>query len=155
VALLVVAGIAAAELLSGSGGVARAAPRLPRQTLVPPRVTVADLRGKPAAINFWASWCDPCRNEAAGIAALARSFHGRARLVGVDWSDSVTGARAFVRRYGWRFPVLRDANGAAGDAYGIRGLPTTFILDARGRIAQVLRGPQSPAAIRRALAGVS
>jgi cytochrome c biogenesis protein CcmG/thiol:disulfide interchange protein DsbE len=147
-----VAGIVGAELLSGSGGGAtRAAPALPRQTLVPPTVTVADLRGKPAAINFWASWCDPCRKEAPGIAALASSLRSRARLVGVDWSDSASGARDFIRRYRWRFSNLRDPNGTAGDAYGIRGLPTTFILNARGRIVQTLRGPQTAADIRRAL----
>jgi cytochrome c biogenesis protein CcmG, thiol:disulfide interchange protein DsbE len=154
VALLAVAGIVAAELLSGSGGSAKAAPRLPRQTLVPPRVTIADLRGKPAAINFWASWCDPCRKEAPGLAALARSLRGRARLVGVDWGDSAGGARAFIRRYAWRFPNLRDANGTIGDAYGIRGLPTTFIVNPSGRIADVLRGPQTATDIRQALGSV-
>lgn len=148
------AGIVAAELLSGSGGSAKAAPRLPRQTLVPPRVTIADLRGKPAAINFWASWCDPCRKEAPGLAALAGSLRGHARLVGVDWSDSSGGARAFIRRYAWRFPNLRDANGTTGDAYGIRGLPTTFIVNPSGQIADVLRGPQSAADIQRALRSV-
>ncbi len=146
------AAVVAAELLSGSGGgTARAAPPLPRQTLVPPRVTIADLRGRPAAINFWASWCDPCRKEAPGLAALAGSLRGHARLVGVDWSDNATGAQRFIRQYRWRFPNLRDANGASGDAYGIRGLPTTFILNANGRIADVLSGPQNAAAIRRAL----
>ena len=151
---MAVAGVVAAELLSGSGTSARAAPRLPRETLVPPRVSVADLRGKPAAINFWASWCEPCRKEAPGIAALATSLRGRARIVGVDWSDSASSAQAFVRRYHWRFPVLRDPNGTVGDAYGIRGLPDTFIIDAKGRIAQILRGPQSAAAISRALDAV-
>jgi cytochrome c biogenesis protein CcmG, thiol:disulfide interchange protein DsbE len=116
-------------------------------------VTVSDLRGKPAAINFWASWCDPCRKEAPGFAALGRSLRG-ARLVGVDWSDSEGAARAFVRHYRWRFPVLRDPNGSAGDAYGIRGLPTTFILDDRARIVRVLRGPQSADDVRRALDAV-
>ena len=147
------AGVVIAEVLSGSGATTRSAPRLPSETLVAPRVSVADLRGEPAAINFWASWCDPCRKEAAGFAALGRSLRD-ARLVGVDWSDSEGGARAFVRRYRWTFPVLRDPNGTAGDAYGIRGLPTTFILDSHARIVQVLRGPQSADDIRRALASV-
>jgi cytochrome c biogenesis protein CcmG/thiol:disulfide interchange protein DsbE len=151
VAVVAIAGLVAAELLSGSSGdEGRAAPGLPEQTLVPPRVTIDDLRGKPTAINFWASWCEPCRKEAPGFAALGRSVRG-ARLVGVDWNDSESGARAFIRRYGWRFPNLRDADGAAGDRYGIRGLPTTFILDDRGRIAQVLRGPQTATDVRRAL----
>jgi cytochrome c biogenesis protein CcmG, thiol:disulfide interchange protein DsbE len=150
----VVAAIVVAELLSGSGSSSRPAPALPRETLVPPRVTVGELRGEPAAVNFWASWCEPCRKEAPGLAALGRSLRGRARLVGVDWSDNEGAARAFVRRYRWRFSVLRDPNGSAGDAYGIRGLPTTFILDDHARIVQELRGPQSAADIRRALDAV-
>jgi thiol-disulfide isomerase/thioredoxin len=119
---------------------------------VPPTVGLADLRGHPAAINFWASWCDPCRKEAPALARLSRSLPAHAQLVGVDWSDGLGGARSFVERYGWRFPVLRDGNGRVGDAYGIVGLPTTFILDSRGRIVDVLRGPQHPATVRRALA---
>jgi cytochrome c biogenesis protein CcmG, thiol:disulfide interchange protein DsbE len=145
--------VVAAELLSGSSSAPRATPRLPDEVLVPPRVTLADLRGKPAAINFWASWCDPCRKEAPAIAALARSLRG-ARLVGIDVNDSVPTARAFLRRYRWRFPNLRDPNLTVADAYGVRGPPTTVILNDHARIVQVLRGPQSATDIRRALAAV-
>ena len=151
-ALAIVGALVAVEILSGGGSSsARAAPALPRQTLVPPTVGIAKLRGHPAAINFWASWCGPCRKEAPGLARLARSLPARARLVGVDWNDGLSGARAFIRRYGWRFPVLRDGDGHVGDAYRILGLPTTFILDSAGRIVRVLRGPQQPATVRRAL----
>jgi cytochrome c biogenesis protein CcmG/thiol:disulfide interchange protein DsbE len=119
---------------------------------VPPALGLADLRGHPTAVNFWASWCEPCRKEAPALARLSRSLPTHTRLIGVDWSDGLGGARGFIRRYGWRFPILRDANGRVGDAYGIVGLPTTFILDSRGRIVTVLRGPQEPATVRRALA---
>jgi cytochrome c biogenesis protein CcmG, thiol:disulfide interchange protein DsbE len=152
--LAAVAALVAVEVLSGSSSPdrARAAPALPRSTLVPPTVDLAELRGHPTAVNFWASWCEPCRKEAAGLARLSRSLPAGARLVGVDWSDGLDGARGFIRQYGWRFPILRDATGRAGDAYGIVGLPTTFILDSRGRIVTVLRGPQDPGTVRRALA---
>jgi cytochrome c biogenesis protein CcmG, thiol:disulfide interchange protein DsbE len=148
----VVGALVAIELLSGSASAEREAPPLPKTTLTGPRVTLADLRGHPAAVNFWASWCEPCRKEAPHLDALAHSLPKGARLVGVDWSDGISGAEDFIKQYRWRFPTLRDADGTVGDRYGIRGLPTTFILTSDGRIAQTLRGPQDAATIRQALA---
>lgn len=146
----------AAELASGgSGDVGRRAPALPRAVLVPPGVTLAGLRGHPAIVNFWASWCEPCRHEAPQLERLARSLRGRARLVGVDWSDGIAGARAFVRRYGWTFPVLRDAEGTVGNRYGLSGLPTTFVLNSSGRIVERLPGPQTESSVREALRAAS
>jgi cytochrome c biogenesis protein CcmG, thiol:disulfide interchange protein DsbE len=124
------------------------APALPTQVLVRPGVTVASLRGKPSAINFWASWCEPCRAEASGFARLPGQLSGRARIVGVDWNDSENDARAFVKKYGWRFPVLRDGSGAVGNNYGLTGLPSTFILNRQGRIVNVLHGPQTAQQIK-------
>ena len=138
--------------MSGSAEARRKAPALPKTTLVGSPVSLADLRGHPAAINFFASWCEPCRKEAPNLDALSHSLPKGARLVAVDWSDGLSGARSFVKKYGWRFPTLRDADGTIGDRYGIQGLPTTFILTPDGRIDTVLRGPQEPATIRRALA---
>ncbi len=82
---------------------------------------------------------------------LSHSLHGQARLVGVDWTDGISGARSFVSRYSWSFPNLRDADGVVGHRFGIVGLPTTYILDPRGAITQVLEGPQNLAALRAAL----
>ena len=73
---------------------------------------------------------------------------------GVDWSDALPGARSFVRRYGWTFSNMRDADGSVGNAYHLTGLPTTFVMDGRGRIRRVLRGPQSERDLSRALAAV-
>jgi cytochrome c biogenesis protein CcmG, thiol:disulfide interchange protein DsbE len=114
-------------------------------------VNPASLRGEPAAINFWASWCEPCREEAPALERLARSLGGRAQIVGVNWNDSSSGARSWIEKYGWTFPNLRDGEGAVGRDYGLRGLPTTFIIDPHGRIADVLPGPQSESSLREAL----
>ncbi len=126
------------------------APPLPSEVLVPPRVTIASLRGRPAAINFWASWCEPCREEAPEFERLARALHGRAALVGVDSEDDRAAALSFVHRYGWTFPTLRADAGSA-PRYGVFGLPTTVIVDRAGRIEEVLRGPQTAADLARAL----
>jgi cytochrome c biogenesis protein CcmG/thiol:disulfide interchange protein DsbE len=122
--------------------------------LVGPRVTVAALHGRPAAINFWASWCEPCRREAPGFARLPGRLGERARIVGVDWNDGERNARAFIRRFGWRYPNLRDVDGLAGDRYGLAGLPTTYILDRRGRIVSTLQGPQTARTIEARLLAV-
>jgi peroxiredoxin len=143
--VLAVAALVGSAALGGGGraGGGPPAPALPRTVLVPPRATLAALRGKPAIVHFWASWCGPCTREAASLARLAGELHGRARLVGISWSDSLPGARAFVRRHRWTFPNLRDADGRVGNRYGLQGLPTTYVLDSRGRIVKRLLGPQT------------
>jgi cytochrome c biogenesis protein CcmG, thiol:disulfide interchange protein DsbE len=159
VAVAVVAALIADALaLFGRGGGAaapgRAAPPLPTEILVPPRQTIGSLRGRPAAITFWASWCEPCRQEAPAFERLANELRGRASVVGVDWEDDRDEALAFVDRYGWTFPSLRASRGSAAARYGIVGLPTTIVLDRHGRVADVLRGPQTADDLAQAL-GIS
>jgi cytochrome c biogenesis protein CcmG/thiol:disulfide interchange protein DsbE len=151
-AVALVAGLIAFEALSaGSNDKAKPAPPLPSAVLQAPKVTLAGLRGKPALVNFWASWCDPCRKEAPELERFERSLHGAARLVGVDYTDQADSARAFIDRYGWTFPVLEDPDGIYGARYEFTGLPATIVLDSHGRIVETLRGPQSQADLRQAL----
>lgn len=139
------------EVVSGTAKTSsRAAPALPSSVLQGPPASLASLRGKPAVVHFWASWCGPCTKEAPRIAALSHALR-RAALVGVDWSDNAINARRFLHEHGWHFPVLRDGSGQAGQAYRIAGLPTTFILDARGRITKKITGPITEQQILRAL----
>jgi cytochrome c biogenesis protein CcmG, thiol:disulfide interchange protein DsbE len=147
VAALVVAEIAT----SGSGASQRPAPELPSQVLQGPRVDLASLHGKPALVNFWASWCTPCKQEAPELQRLARTLPDQARLVGVDWNDTTANATEFIREHALTYPILRDGSNEVGDRFGITGLPTTFVLDSRGQIVETLRGPQDVAALRGAL----
>ncbi len=71
--------------------------------------------------------------------------------MGVDFSDDAAGAKAFVRKFGWTFPVLVDAAGTAGERDGVVGLPTTLILDSDGRIIKRLQGPQTAAGLLKQL----
>lgn len=135
----------------GNGGSGERAYPLPTRVLQGPRVTLAELKGKPALINFWASWCEPCRQEAPELARLSRSLGGRAAVVGIDYTDREDHARSFLRQYGWKFPVLADPDGAYGGHYSFSGLPTTIVLDSAGRVTATLRGPQSLSSFRRAL----
>jgi thiol-disulfide isomerase/thioredoxin len=155
-ALVVLAVFGLASDRSASSG--RPAPALPREHLAGPYTTLASLLatagGRPALVVFWASWCGPCAREAPALERFSQSPAGRGRIVGVDWSDALSGARSFIRRYSWTFPNVRDSEGTVGNAYRLTGLPTTFVLDARGRIRAVLRGPQGERSLATALAGV-
>lgn len=156
VAVLALAIFGLASDRSASTG--RPAPALPSESLVGPPTTLASLqagaRGRPVLVVFWASWCGPCVREAPALEHFAQSVVGHGRIVGVDWSDSLSGARSFIRRYSWTFPNERDAEGAVGSRYRLTGLPTTFVLDARSRIRAVLRGPQGESSLRSALAAL-
>ena len=111
--------------------------------------------GRATVITFWASWCGPCAREAGALERFSNSATGRGRIVGVDWSDALSGARAFVAAHGWTFPVLRDAEGTVGNDYDLTGLPTTFVVGPDGRIRKVLRGPQTTGTLARAMARAS
>jgi cytochrome c biogenesis protein CcmG, thiol:disulfide interchange protein DsbE len=151
-AAALVVGLVVLELAtSGDDGDSRkAAPELPAEVLVAPRVTLKTLAGRPAVVNFWASWCDPCRKEADHLRRFSERNRGRVALVGVNWTDELKGARAFIREYRWAFPNVRDAGGDVGNEWfqtsgNVAGLPVTYVLDGDGRIASVLRGPQTEA----------
>jgi cytochrome c biogenesis protein CcmG, thiol:disulfide interchange protein DsbE len=162
VSSLLAAGALAALLVFGlasdrSASAGRPAPALPREQLSGPPTTLAGLltsaSGRPALITFWASWCGPCAREAPALQRFSLSPSGRGRLVGVDWSDALSSARSFIRRYAWTFSNLRDSAGTVGNAYHLTGLPTTFVLDSSGHIQAMLRGPQTEQSLDRALAG--
>ena len=142
-----------------SSATGRLAPALPRELLVGPAVTLADLTSRsprrPTLIVFWASWCEPCAREAAAIERFAFSPAGRGRVVGVDWSDGLVGARSFIRSHAWTFTNLRDGEGTVGNDYRLTGLPTSFVVDGSRRIRAVLRGPQDQAALARAMHAVA
>jgi cytochrome c biogenesis protein CcmG/thiol:disulfide interchange protein DsbE len=129
----------------------RAAPEFEGEWLVPPPVHLRNLRGSPVLVNFWASWCVPCRKEAAALARFDREMRGRAQLVGADFQDTRQDALAFVREFGWRFPNVRDPQGTLASRYGLAGLPTTYVIDAEGRIARSLTGAQTFEKLRQAM----
>jgi len=97
-------------------------------------VALADFRGRPVLVNFWASWCPPCRRETAALVAFSRAHPGIA-VLGVAVNDEPADARAFARRHRIPYAVGSDPDGKLVDLYGLPGLPATFVIDAEGRLA--------------------
>ncbi len=105
-------------------------------------VALADLEGRTVVLNFWASWCPPCRDEAPLLDDIAGRYGGRGVLVlGLDTQDLSDNALGFIRQFGLTYPSLRDGSGDSEAAFEVTGLPETFILDAEGRIAHRHIGP--------------
>ena len=97
-------------------------------------VTLAQFRGRPLVINFWASWCPPCRREMPALEREARLLAGRVGFVGLDTQDEGGAGLAFARRMGVTYPLATD-NAQVYAAYGVNGLPTTFFVSADGTLA--------------------
>ena len=103
--------------------------------------TLTDLRGTPVVLNFWASWCVPCRQDAPLLRALdERDGPGDPALLGLLFQDRDAPARAFIREFSLKYPTLRDPKLATAIDYGVAGVPETFFLDAQGVIRHVDRG---------------
>jgi cytochrome c biogenesis protein CcmG/thiol:disulfide interchange protein DsbE len=97
--------------------------------------------GRVVVLNYWASWCPPCRDESPLLERWQQRIAPLGgTVVGVDALDVTSDARAFVRRYHLRYPMLRDGDGHSQQRFGITGYPETFVIDRRGRIAAVRRG---------------
>ncbi len=99
------------------------------------KLELASLRGKGVVLNFWASWCVPCKKEARLLEAAWRKDRGRGLvIVGIDAQDFERDARRFARRFGLTYPLVRDTNGSTLSDYGITGFPETFFVDRKGRL---------------------
>ena len=145
IALLVYGVVAVGESETLDDAVKRGErPAAPSETL--PRLgggegSIAAFKGKPLVVNFWASWCDPCKDEAPAVqAAHERLKKAGGTVLGVTVSDATPDSKAFMREYGLDFPSLRDVDGELAEDYATTGVPETFVIDAEGRVVAISRG---------------
>jgi cytochrome c biogenesis protein CcmG/thiol:disulfide interchange protein DsbE len=106
-------------------------------------MSLASLRGKAVVINFWASWCDPCKREADELEAAWRKYRADGLVVlGIDTRDFVDDARKFARENGMSYPLVRDGKAAVWEEYEGTGFPETLFVDRRGRlVGRRIMGP--------------
>jgi cytochrome c biogenesis protein CcmG, thiol:disulfide interchange protein DsbE len=112
-------------------------------------VTLSDLRGKAVMINFWASWCGPCRIEIPHMIALYDEYRDSGlEILAVNVRESPAQVQDFADQLGMNFPILMDTNGQVAAAYFVRAIPMTFFVDSDGVIRFIHQGTLSEAALR-------
>ena len=112
---------------------------------------LGEQRGTPVLINFWASWCIPCEDEAAALERASRRYGDRVRFLGVNVQDTDANARAFLRRFGVTYPNGRDASGEIAVEYGMSGVPETYFVDRNGALVRKWQGPLDDERLRQFL----
>ncbi|HQY91016.1 TlpA disulfide reductase family protein [Caldilinea sp.] len=105
-------------------------------------IALEDLRGQGVVLNFWASWCNPCRDEAALLEATWRREKDNGIVfIGLDYLDQEPAAKAYLAEFDITYPSGPDLQSAAARRYGIKGVPETFFIDPQGNIQELVIGP--------------
>lgn len=118
----------------------RAAPAIPAMDMAGRSVSLQALQGKAVLINFWASWCEPCRAEMPSLQALAEREKAQLVVLTINLKESPEAIARFVQFTGLTLPVIRDPLGDTARAWGIKIYPSTVLVDSAGQVRSVVRG---------------
>jgi cytochrome c biogenesis protein CcmG/thiol:disulfide interchange protein DsbE len=106
-----------------------------RRIGAPGTLDLAALRGKPVVLNFWASWCVPCKAEAKMLEQTWRQYRKEGVVfLGIDYHDVTSDARTFLSHHAVTYPIVQDGSGSVADRYGVSAVPETYFVDRRGRL---------------------
>jgi thiol-disulfide isomerase/thioredoxin len=103
--------------------------------------SLSDYRGKPIILNFWATWCGPCRVEIPALEAASQKHRGEAVFIGVDIQEDALQVADFAGQLGMTYPVLLDTTAETAQLYRVRAFPTTIFIDGRGVVMDIYIGP--------------
>ena len=112
---------------------------------------LSDLHGTPMVLNFWATWCPPCRVELPELQAASERLAGQVAIVGVNQAETPAEVRAFAEKLGLTFAIPLDQDAEVSRLYRVRSLPTTFFIDRSGVIRQMQIGPVTEATLAQSL----
>jgi peroxiredoxin len=113
--------------------------------------TLSELRGKPVVLNFWATWCPPCRAEMPELQAASERLAGEVAIIGVNQGENPQQVRGFIEPLGFTFPMPLDERIDVSRQYLVRNLPTTFFIDRDGVIRYAQIGPLTEATLAQRL----
>ncbi len=131
----------------------RAAPDFRLKSLRGDPVVLSALRGKYTLVNFWASWCGPCRGEAPDLEALATQHAARITVLGVNQQETASDARSFAEQFSISYPLALDTTGEVSEAYRVgRGLPVSFLVSPEGVVVKTFLGRLTAADIEKLVA---
>lgn len=136
ISVLLLLALAACGAPAGS----RQAPSLVLPDLAGKVVSLSSYRGKPVLVNFWATWCDSCKEEMPALQELSGRSGGRYAVIAVSLDEDLAAVPRFAKAYRLNFPILL-ADREVVDGYAVRGLPTAYLIDADGRISRRWVGP--------------
>jgi cytochrome c biogenesis protein CcmG/thiol:disulfide interchange protein DsbE len=141
----------AAGALPAAPAVGHPAPGFSLTTTSGETFKLSDLRGKPVVLNFWATWCPPCRAELPELQAASQSLGSQVAFVGIDQAEAPDQVRAFAEKLGITYAIPLDESADASRLYAVRSLPTTFFIDRAGIIRQIQVGPVTEATLAQLL----
>jgi cytochrome c biogenesis protein CcmG/thiol:disulfide interchange protein DsbE len=144
-ALLVLLALGLSRSQKGPVSRGEQAPEFSLTTFSGEEIRMADLQGKVVVINFWASWCKPCEQEAADLEAAWRQYKpgGQVVFLGVDYVDTESEALGYLKKFDITYPNGPDLGTRISQAYRIRGVPETFFVDQAGKLVHFQKGPFS------------
>jgi cytochrome c biogenesis protein CcmG/thiol:disulfide interchange protein DsbE len=132
--------VATAATPAAGPGVDLLAPEITLPTLDGGQFVLSEQRGKPVVLNFWATWCQPCQRELPALQQAAAHFGDRVVFAGVDQGETAEVVQSYVDKLGLTFTIPMDGSGDVGYQYNVKGLPTTFFIDADGVIRSFWMG---------------